>query len=77
LDLSAVPFEANGREILVNAIGRSLTDLARSGGIDHSNPLLVFIDEAHQFLNKTVGDETSSIKLDAFGNIAKEGRKYG
>ncbi|EGQ8249310.1 DUF853 family protein [Vibrio parahaemolyticus] len=77
LDLSAVPFEANGREILVNAIGRSLMDLARSGGIDHSNPLLVFIDEAHQFLNKTVGDETSSIKLDAFGNIAKEGRKYG
>lgn len=77
LDLSAVPFEANGREILVNAIGRKLMDLARSGDIGHNNPLLVFIDEAHQFLNKTVGDETSSIKLDAFGNIAKEGRKYG
>lgn len=77
LDLSAVPFEANGREILVNAIGRSLMDLARTGVIDHSNPLLVFIDEAHQFLNKTVGDETSSVRLDAFGNIAKEGRKYG
>ncbi|MEZ8170026.1 MULTISPECIES: ATP-binding protein [unclassified Vibrio] len=77
LDLSAVPFEANGREILVNAIGRNLMNLARSGNIDHNNPLLVFIDEAHQFLNKTVGDETSSIRLDAFGNIAKEGRKYG
>ncbi|MGL4473978.1 MAG: ATP-binding protein, partial [Shewanella sp.] len=77
LDLSAVPFEANGREILVNAIGRKLMDLARSGDIAHNNPLLVFIDEAHQFLNKTVGDETSAIKLDAFGNIAKEGRKYG
>lgn len=77
LDLSAVPFEANGREILVNAIGRKLMDLARSGDISHNNPLLVFIDEAHQFLNKTVGDETSAIKLDAFGNIAKEGRKYG
>lgn len=77
LDLSAVPFEANGREILVNAIGRKLMDLARSGSINHNNPLLVFIDEAHQFLNKTIGDEASSIKLDSFGNIAKEGRKYG
>ncbi|QFI38150.1 ATP-binding protein [Moritella marina ATCC 15381] len=77
LDLSAVPFEANGREILVNAIGRKLMDLARSKKISHDNPMLVFIDEAHQFLNKTVGDESSSIKLDSFGNIAKEGRKYG
>ncbi|GAA74243.1 ATP-binding protein [Pseudoalteromonas sp. APC 3213] len=77
LDLSAVPFEANGREILVNAIGRKLMDLARCGDIQHNNPLLVFIDEAHQFLNKTIGEETNSINLDAFGNIAKEGRKYG
>ncbi|OQK54948.1 hypothetical protein XM77_c12561 [Vibrio vulnificus] len=77
LDLSAVPFEANGREILVNAIGRKLMDLARSGSINHRNPLLVFIDEAHQFLNKTIGDEASTINLDSFGNIAKEGRKYG
>lgn len=77
LDLSAVPFEANSREILVNAIGRKLMDLARNGVISHSNPMLVFIDEAHQFLNKTIGDESSSINLDSFGNIAKEGRKYG
>lgn len=77
LDLSAVPFEANGREILVNAIGRKLMNLAREGRITHDNPMLVFIDEAHQFLNKTIGDEASSIKLDSFGNIAKEGRKYG
>jgi hypothetical protein len=77
LDLSAVPFEANGREILVNAIGRKLMDLARSGNINHNNPMLVFIDEAHQFLNKMIGDEANSIKLDSFGNIAKEGRKYG
>lgn len=77
IDLSAVSFEANSREILVNAIGRKLMDLARSGSINHNDPLLVFIDEAHQFLNKTIGDEASSIKLDSFGNIAKEGRKYG
>ncbi len=77
LDLSAVPFESNGREILVNAIGRKLMELARCRRISHDNPMLVFIDEAHQFLNKTVGDEASTIKLDSFGNIAKEGRKYG
>lgn len=77
LDLSAIPFEANAREILVNAIGRKLLDCARKGSISHDKPLLVFIDEAHQFLNKSIGDETSRFVLDAFGNIAKEGRKYG
>jgi len=77
LDLSEVTFEANSREILVNAIGRKLLSLARKGQINHEQPLLVFIDEAHQFLNKKVGEETNSFELDAFGNIAKEGRKYG
>ncbi|WP_373332090.1 ATP-binding protein [Thiopseudomonas alkaliphila] len=77
LDLSAIPFEANAREILVNAIGRKLLSCAREGDINHDKPLLVFIDEAHQFLNKKIGDETSSFALDSFGNIAKEGRKYG
>lgn len=77
LDLSAIPFEANSREILVNAIGRKLLLFARHAKINHENPLLVFIDESHQFLNKRLGDETSRFELDAFGNIAKEGRKYG
>ena len=77
LDLSEVPFEANSREILVNAIGRKLLTVARKGQINHEQPLLVFIDEAHQFLNKKVGEDTSRFELDAFGNIAKEGRKYG
>lgn len=77
LDLSEVPFEANSREILVNAIGRKLLSVARKGVISHEAPLLVFIDEAHQFLNKRIGEDTSEFELDAFGNIAKEGRKYG
>lgn len=77
LDLSEVPFEANSREILVNAIGRKLLSLSRKGAINYNNPLLVFIDEAHQFLNKRIGEDTSKFELDAFGNIAKEGRKYG
>lgn len=77
LDLSGVPFEANSREILVNAIGRKLLSIARRGDINHKKPMLVFIDEAHQFLNKRIGEDTSKFELDAFGNIAKEGRKYG
>lgn len=77
LDLSEVPFEANSREILVNAIGRKLLSVARKGGISHEAPMLVFIDEAHQFLNKRIGEDTSKFELDAFGSIAKEGRKYG
>jgi hypothetical protein len=77
LDLSMVPFESNAREILVNAIGRYLLQLARSRIISHESPMLVFIDEAHQFLNKKIGDEFNRFELDSFGNIAKEGRKYG
>ncbi|MEE4251665.1 MAG: ATP-binding protein [Alcanivoracaceae bacterium] len=77
LDLSAIPFEANAREILVNAIGRKLLSCARDGRISHERPVLVFIDESHQFLNKRLGDEVFRFELDAFGNIAKEGRKYG
>lgn len=76
-DLSNVPFEANARELLVNTIGRKLLDCARKNDISYENPLLVFIDETHQFLNKSIGDEISKIHLSSFGDIAKEGRKYG
>lgn len=77
LDLSAVPFEANARELLVNAIGQKLLACARDNMISHEKPLIVFIDESHQFLNKVIGDEISKMNLNAFGDIAKEGRKYG
>lgn len=40
--------------------------------------VIVFIDEAHQFLNKSIADEYFSAKpLDAFEQISKEARKYG
>lgn len=35
------------------------------------------LDEAHQFLGRTIGDEYANVRLEAFGLIAKEGRKYG
>ena len=71
-----VSFEHHTREILLNIIGRYILGLARSGRFKTS-PLVVFLDEAHQFLGKTLGDEYGTTRLDSFGVIAKEGRKYG
>lgn len=39
--------------------------------------MVCFLGEAHQFVDRTIGDDQNSISLDAFGLIAKEGRKYG
>lgn len=69
-------FEQNTRELVVNAIGRYLLSRARRGDFQKI-PLVVAIDEAHQFLNKSIGDDNNKVTLDAFGLIAKEGRKYG
>lgn len=74
--LQNISFEASAREILTNAIGRCLLVLAREGAF-RDCPLIVFLDEGHQFLDKTLGDENTRLRLDAFGLIAKEGRKYG
>jgi len=41
------------------------------------NPLVCVLDEAHQFIGRSIGDEHNHVTLDAFGFIAKEGRKYG
>lgn len=73
---SVQPNAADTREILLNVIGRFLLAEARAG-VFRTSPLVVFLDEAHQFLGRSVGDEHSSVKLDSFGLIAKEGRKYG
>lgn len=50
--------------------------MARDGAFN-KKPMVVALDEAHQFLSKTVGDDVNKVQLDAFGLIAKEGRKYG
>jgi hypothetical protein len=76
IDMENVPFEHCARELVVNALGRSLLSLARQG-VFRESPVVVVLDEAHQFLNKHVGDESNRVRLDAFGLIAKEGRKYG
>ena len=76
ISLRNIPFIGNAREIVANAMGRHILELARDAKFK-GKPLLVFLDEAHQFLDKRLGDELVSHKLDSFGLIAKEGRKYG
>lgn len=75
LSLSSLPAFENIREILVNAIGRALLESAR-GGLFRQQPIVVMLDEAHQFLSRTLGEEDWIHRLDAFDIIAKEGRKY-
>jgi len=77
LNFGDIPFDFQVREILANAIGTHLLNKARNK-VFKENPIVLFIDEAHQFLNKTIKDEYFDVKpLDAFDSIAKECRKHG
>lgn len=76
LSFEHVSFKHDARALLLNALGRHLLTMARKGRF-RSRPLVCFLDEAHQFIGRSVGDEANSVNLDAFGLIAKEGRKYG
>jgi uncharacterized protein len=72
-----VGFDFQAREIVANAIGQYLLEKARIGNFK-SEPLVLFIDEAHQYLNKSVKDEYFELtKLSSFDSIAKECRKFG
>jgi hypothetical protein len=75
VSLKQLAFTGSTREIIVNAIGRYLLGLGRAGKFAQQ-PVVVLVDEAHQFLNQTVGEAWWSQSLDAFELIAKEGRKY-
>lgn len=76
IDLSGIPFEYKAREIIANCIGRVLLNESRKGTFS-TKPIVVFLDEAHNFIGKTIGNEDTLAKLDAFELIAKEGRKFG
>ena len=71
-----VSFKYNARELLLNTLGRHLLEMARVNRFVE-NPLVCVLDEAHQFIGRSIGDEHNHVTLDAFGFIAKEGRKYG
>jgi hypothetical protein len=74
--LSGVAYEFKAREIVANVIGRHLLNMARRGSFQTS-PVVVVVDEAHNFLGRHIGGEDSVARLDAFELIAKEGRKFG
>jgi uncharacterized protein len=77
VNFSEVPFQYNIREIVSNTIAQNLLDKARNE-IFRSKPIVLILDEAHQFLNKKINNEDiENFRLEAFDNIAKEGRKYG
>lgn len=72
-----VGFDFQAREIVANSIGKFLLEKARKGDFKDS-PLVLFIDEAHQYLNKGVKDEYFELtQLNSFDSIAKECRKHG
>lgn len=74
--LSGIAFEFNAREIIANVIGRFLINKARNGAF-MACPIVVFVDEAHNFLGRHIGSDDYASRLDAFEIMAKEGRKYG
>jgi hypothetical protein len=76
ISLEGINFEFSAREIIANALGRYLLQKARTGSFRES-PTVILVDEAHNFLGRSLGGEDSQLKLDAFELIAKEGRKYG
>ena len=77
LDFSNTTSLFNSREILANSLARYLYDMAKKSEFKN-HPLLVFVDEAHLFLNRRLLDaEQTVIPLDAFDLIAKECRKFG
>lgn len=79
LSVANVSTENKLKEILVNTIGRFLLEKALNHTFKRSKQsLLIFLDEAHLFLNKRIKDEYSiEVDLDAFDRIAKECRKFG
>lgn len=71
-----LPTSHRVREIVANSLGRFLLQMGR-GGRFKEQPMIVFLDEAHQSLNTGLSDMSQEFPLEAFNIIAKEGRKYG
>jgi Predicted ATPase len=65
------------RELIVDFISSFLLKESRKGTFNET-PLLLFIDEAHQFLNKRINaEDNTTFSLQNIDLIAKECRKYG
>jgi hypothetical protein len=79
LSVAEVSTDNKLREILINALGRFLLEKALNREFkSNKKSLILFLDEAHLFLNKKIKDEYSiEVDLNAFDRIAKECRKFG
>ena len=75
VSLKNVSFASNAREIVANTIGKHLLLEAREGKFLGS-PLLIILDESHNFINRSIGDVFSKYYLDSYELIAREGRKF-
>jgi hypothetical protein len=65
------------RELIVDFLSSHFLKKSRDGDFNDS-PIILFIDEAHQFLNKRINAEDNTIfSLQNIDLIAKECRKYG
>lgn len=74
ISLKDLAFSNNIRQVVVNALCRFLMKIARKHFFN-KNPLVLFIDEAHQFL--TEDQLFSDLKgFNSLESIAREGRKY-
>lgn len=77
IDFSGISFDFSMREVVVDLLSSHLLSLARKGNFN-SAPLVLCMDEAHQFLNKSsISDNGERLFMNGVSNIAKEGRKYG
>ena len=77
ISFEQIPSVSYAKEIVANAIAAFLLITARKKKF-RSSPVVLILDEAHQFLNKNVNDDYFSTQpLEAFDIIAKECRKYG
>ncbi len=74
ISLKHLSFTHSAREIVANAIDRDLLTRARGNDFKRK-PVVVFLDEAHQFLDKQPGDEYSRFPLDAFDLMISLQRK--
>jgi len=74
--LSGVSEEYQAKEIVANVIGRKLLREARDRRFVEK-PMILFVDEAHNFLGGSIGRDDEASNLDSFELIAKEGRKFG
>ncbi len=73
--MGGVSYEHRARELIANAVARRLLRMARERAF-RQRPVVVFVDEAHNFMGRAIGDESAPHRLDAFELIAREGRKY-